>query len=110
MSILFLLWKRLSTDSGGECRQLKILKHHYRHYVEEIREAIIRGDNPKDIDRLQALRTLLGLNRPKEDYKELLLLFSDDDKNDTRKSPVGLEYLTARKDGTVWIGSTPNVM
>ena len=52
----------------GECQQLKILKHHYRHYAKDSREAIIRGDDPKTIDRLQALRTRLGLNRPKEEY------------------------------------------
>eukprot|EP00751_Fragilariopsis_kerguelensis_P015054 CAMPEP_0170761370 /NCGR_PEP_ID=MMETSP0733-20121128/2130_1 /TAXON_ID=186038 /ORGANISM="Fragilariopsis kerguelensis, Strain L26-C5" /LENGTH=380 /DNA_ID=CAMNT_0011101339 /DNA_START=213 /DNA_END=1355 /DNA_ORIENTATION=- len=104
-------WKT-NEDGGcnhiGECRQLKILKHHYRRDVVKIREAIIRGDNPKDITRLQTLRTLLGLSRPKEDYDELLSLLSDDDKQDISKSPNRCEYLTARKDGTVWIGSTPN--
>lgn len=30
------------------------------------------------------------------------------DKNDTSKGPRQYEYLTARKDGTVFIGSTPD--
>jgi len=94
----------------GECRQLNILTRYYRCKVKEIREAIIRGENPKDIVRLQTLRTKLGLNRPKEEYEELLVTLRDDDTNDTTKSPNRCEYLIARNDGTVWIGSTPNLI
>jgi len=95
----------------AECRQFMILKEYFKpHYAREIRVAIIAGDDPKTIVRLQTLRTQLGLNRPKEDYEELLLSLSDDDKNDISKSPNRYEYLIARKDGTVHIGSTPNII
>ena len=95
----------------AECRQFMILKEYLkRRYAIEIREAIMRGEDPKNIPRLQTVRTQLGLNRPKEEYEELLLLLSDDDKNDINKSPNRYEYLVARKDGTVHIGSTPNII
>eukprot|EP00751_Fragilariopsis_kerguelensis_P051188 CAMPEP_0171040362 /NCGR_PEP_ID=MMETSP0736-20130129/44638_1 /TAXON_ID=186038 /ORGANISM="Fragilariopsis kerguelensis, Strain L26-C5" /LENGTH=264 /DNA_ID=CAMNT_0011487685 /DNA_START=507 /DNA_END=1301 /DNA_ORIENTATION=- len=90
----------------GECRQLNILTRYYRCKVKEIREAIIRGDDPKTIVRLQTLRTHLGLNRPKGEYEELFVTLCAKDKNDTTKN----EYLTARNDGTVWIGSSPNMI
>ena len=83
---------------------------YYRCKVKEIREAIMRGDDPKTIVRLQTLRTELGLNRPKEEYEELLVTLGDDDTNDTTKSPNRNEYLTARNDGSVWIGSTSNMI
>ena len=74
--------------------------------MREIREAILGGEDPKTIVRLQTIRTQLGLTRPKEDYEELLTLIVD--KNDTSKGPRQYEYLTARTDGTVFIGSTPD--
>mmetsp|Transcript_17550 Transcript_17550/g.17702 ORF Transcript_17550/g.17702 Transcript_17550/m.17702 type:complete len:194 (-) Transcript_17550:221-802(-) len=95
--------KRCQISHCGECQQLSILKHTYRRKAKEIREAILRGEDPKDIDRLQQLRTELGLNRPKEDYDDLLLRFSDGDDYEEKH-----QYLTARKDRTVHIGSTPN--
>ena len=79
-------------------------KYSKPRYVREIREAILGGEDPKTIVRLQTIRTQLGLTRPKEDYEELLTLIVD--KNDTSKGPRQYEYLTARKDGTVFIGST----
>ena len=92
----------------GECRHLQILKEYCKpRYVRKIREAIINGDDPKDIPRLQNLRTALGLNRPKEEYEELLSRLGDD--NDSAIQDR-YNYLTARKDGTVHIGSTPEEM
>ena len=84
----------------------KFLQEYYKPYAREIREAIIRGDDPKTMDRLQTLRTKLGLNRPKEQYKDLLLLLNNN--NNNRPNPY--KYLVARKDGTLHIGSTPKVM
>ena len=89
-----------------ECRQLKILREYYKPYAREIREAIIRGDDPKTMDRLQTLQTKLELNQPKEQYKELLLLLNNNNSN----CPNPYKYLVARKDGTLHIGSTPKVM
>jgi len=95
----------------AECRHLKILQEYCKpRHVKEIREAIISGVDPKEIPRLQNLRTALGLNRPKEEYEELLLILSDDDINDTNYSPNRYEYLVGRNDGTFHIGSTPNVI
>ena len=120
----------------GECRQVILLRKYCKpSYVKEIREAIIGGQDPKEIHTLQRLRMKLGLNRPKEEYEELLLsLANDDDNNNNNSSNTmkrgtklkikgldnsgtvintkieNLEYLTARKDGTVYIGSTPNVI
>ena len=75
--------------------------------MKEIRAAITDGVDPKDIPRLQNLRTALGLNRPKEEYEELLLHLGDDSNSDIQNR---YKYLTARKDGTVHIGSTPEVI
>ena len=92
----------------GECRQLKILREYCKsRHVKEIRDAIMSGVDPKEIPRLQNLRTILGLNRPKEEYEELLLRLGDD--NDSTLQDR-YNYLTARKDGTVHIGSTPKVI
>mmetsp|Transcript_26933 Transcript_26933/g.30274 ORF Transcript_26933/g.30274 Transcript_26933/m.30274 type:complete len:93 (+) Transcript_26933:3-281(+) len=91
----------------AECRHLMILKEYFKpRYAREIRDAIIAGDDPKTIVRLQTLRTHLGLNRPKGEYEELFVTLCAKDKNDTTKN----EYLTARNDGTVWIGSSPNMI
>ena len=98
----------------AECRHLQILNEYCKpRYVREIREAIMSGVDPKEIPRLQNLRTALGLNRPKEDYEELLLRLGDGDGDDNENiSTIQDRYhhLTARKDGTVHIGSTPNVI
>ena len=63
------------------------------------------------------------MNRPKIDYEELILLLSSDndnndndsDNNDNNDSNDNNDdrrrhYLVARQDGTVHIGSTPNVI
>ena len=176
----------------NECRQVILLRKYCKpSYVKEIREAIINGQDPKEIHTLQRLRMKLGLNRPKEEYEDFLLSFANDDDNNTNNSnnkkinaiergtkvkvkglakatqhngkfgivtkvssseeaggsrrvgvklldddgtvlsikinnlelsalttsskkttnrPNPLEYLTARKDGTVHIGSTPNTI
>jgi len=97
-------WKE--QNHMGECRQLCLLQKYCKpQYVREIREAIARGDDPKDIARLQLVRTQLGLSRPKKQYNELVLLLGDDSKSQDR-----YKYLTAGKDGTVHIGSTPNLI
>ena len=96
----------------GECRQLQILRKYCKsRHVKEIREAIISGIDPKEIPRLQNLRTALGLNRPKKDYAELLLRLGDGNDNDSSTiQDDRYHYLTARKDGTVHIGSTPEAI
>ena len=87
----------------GECKQLRILNKYHKPYAKAIRDAVIRGDDPKHIPELQTLRTKLGLNRPEEDYKELVgLLNADNDDDDS--DPY--RYVTTEK-GTVHIGSTP---
>ena len=66
----------------NECRQVILLRKYCKpSYVKEIREAIMDGQDPKNMHTLQRLRTKLGLNRPKEEYEELLLRLTDDDKN-----------------------------
>ena len=93
----------------GECRQLKILNEYHKPYAKRIRKAIISGDDPKHIPELQTLRTKLGLNRPIEDYKELVdvLNTDDDDDDDGSNRPNLYKYRVATKKGTVHIGSTP---
>ena len=78
-------------------------------YIEEIWDAITDGQDPKEIHTLQRLRMKLGLNGPKEEYEELLLILSDDDTNDTKNCSNCYEYLVGRNDGTVHIRSTPNI-
>merc|ERR1712238_436873 len=72
----------------NECRQVMILRKYCKpSYVKEIREAIIGGQDPKEIHTLQRLRMKLGLNRPKEEYEELLLrLANDDDANNNNNN------------------------
>mmetsp|Transcript_36545 Transcript_36545/g.36959 ORF Transcript_36545/g.36959 Transcript_36545/m.36959 type:complete len:292 (+) Transcript_36545:47-922(+) len=97
-------WKE--QNHMGECRQYSLLRQYCKpQYVQEIREAIARGEDPKDITRLQVIRTQLGLSRPKKQYEELVLLLGDDSKSQDRYT-----YLSAGKDGTVPIGSTPNLI
>jgi len=70
----------------SECRQVIILRKYCKPaYIKEIREAIIGGEDPKDIHTLQRLRMKLGLNRPKEEYEELLLRLNNDDNNNNNK-------------------------
>jgi len=90
-------------DGGhqGECTQLKILNKYHKPYAKELRAATIRGESQHP--RLEKLRTKLGLTRPLEEYQELR------DLNATLEgTPINpYRYIVARKDGTVWIGSTP---
>ena len=98
-------WKE--QNHMGECRQLKILRTCCKpHHVKEIRAEIIGGVDPKNILRLSNLRIDLGLDRPKKECEELMLRF-DNNNNTNTINPH--EYLIARTDGTVHIGSTPNV-
>ena len=56
-----------------ECRQVILLRKYCKpHYVKEIKEAILDGQDPKEIHTLQRLRKKLGLSRPKEEYEELV--------------------------------------
>jgi len=86
----------------NECKQIRILNKYHKPYAKEIRAAAIRGETTHP--RLKKLRNKLGLSRPVEDYQELR------DANTTSDGKVidPYEYLIARTDGTVWIGSTPN--
>jgi hypothetical protein len=107
----------------GECRQLKILNEYHKPHAEAIRDAIIRGDDPKGIPELQELRTQLGLTRPKEDYEEIILQLGDNDNENNSEYELSVpndwkmhngnnddHRIAARKDGTVHIGSTPEVI
>ena len=64
----------------NECRLLKILHTYGKpRYIKEIHEAIVRGDDPKTIERLQTVRSKIGLSRPTEEYEDLILLLNDAD-------------------------------
>ncbi|OEU20214.1 hypothetical protein FRACYDRAFT_260266 [Fragilariopsis cylindrus CCMP1102] len=91
----------------GECKQLQILNTYHKPYAKQIHKKITRGDDPTKIIELQTLREKLGLSRPKDEY-EKLLLFLGDDCDDYR--PIRREYIVARDDGTVHIGSTAEVI
>jgi len=83
----------------SECRQIKILNKYHKPYAKEIRQATIRGETHPALEKL---RHKLGLSRPTEDYQELR------DANTYEGKPIDpYEYVVAREDGTVWIGSTP---
>ena len=76
----------------NECRQAIILRKYCKpSYVKEIRDAIIDGQDPKEIHTLQRLRMKLGLNRPKEEYEELLLILSNDENNNNNITEQGKE-------------------
>ena len=90
----------------GECKQLKILKKYHKPYAKSIREASHRGDNLREIPALQKLRTKLGLTRPKEEYIETPRRGGETYKETLRR--VG--DIFARKDGTVYMGSTPETI
>ena len=53
-------WKEL--NHIGECKQLQVLKEYHRPYAKQIHEAIICGEDPRNIPELQTLWTKLGLN------------------------------------------------
>ena len=102
-------WKEL--NHIGECKQLQVLKEYHRPYAKQIHEAIICGEDPRNIPELQTLWTKLGLNRPKEEYEELILLLGDNDyDNDDDGCPSSYKHLVATRKGTVHIGSTPEAI
>ena len=72
--------------------------------------AAIRGD--PDTPGLEKLRRKLGLTRPAEECVTLLkeLLQEQEEGKPSLSVNDPLEYLIARKDGTVHVGSTPNPM
>ena len=85
-------------------RQIQILNEYHKPYAKEIRDAAIRGESHPALERL---RNKLGLTRPTEEYFRLLR-DSDTGTNDDGLPIDPFEYIYPRKDGTVWIGSTPN--
>ena len=92
-------WKE--HNHRGECKQLRILNKYHKPYAKAIRDAAIRGD--KEIPLLEKLRYKLGLTRPLEDYQELITYNTHDGKLINPK-----DYIVAREDGTVWVGSFPS--
>ena len=91
-------WKE--HNHRGECKQLRILNKYHKPYAKVIRDAAIRGDiHPA----LEKLRYKLGLTRPLEDYQELIDHNTHDGKLINPKN-----YIVAREDGTVWVGSFPS--
>ena len=84
----------------NECKQVHILNKYHKPYAKEIRDAVIRGD--KEIPSLEKLRYKLGLTRPQEEYQE----FFKRTYNGKEIDPD--DYLVAREDGTVWVGSFPS--
>jgi len=99
-------------ESYWECRLLKTLREYCKpRYIQEICDALHRHEPPHNIPRLQVLRQKLGLTRPTSDYQELVARLSDPTlKGEREKSPNRYEYCTARRDGTVHIGSTPQII
>jgi hypothetical protein len=124
----------IKQNHRNECKMIQLLQKYHKPYSKEIYQTSIQQQQPKQqqssssfgsIDnsknRLQILREKLGLNRPKIDYEELILLLSSDndnndnkndnnDSNDNNDDRRRRHYLVARPDGTVHIGSTPNVI
>lgn len=70
-------------------------------FAREIRNAAVRGETHP---ALAKLRKKLGLTRPTIEYQELQ--GAPPTHEGTSIDP--LEYVVARNDGTVWVGSTPN--
>ncbi|OEU06207.1 hypothetical protein FRACYDRAFT_230872 [Fragilariopsis cylindrus CCMP1102] len=84
----------------GECKQLRILHKYHKPYAKAIRDAAIRGDIHPALEKLQYK---LGLTRPLEDYQEIITYCTHDGKISDPK-----DYVVARDDGTVWVGSIPS--
>jgi len=73
----------------NECRQVILLRKYCKpSYIKEIRKAIFDGQDPKEIHTLQRLRMKLGLNRPKEEYEELLVSLANDDDNNNNNNTI----------------------
>jgi len=81
------------------------LEENHRPHAICIREAIIRGDDPRGVSALQKVRKKLSLTRPIDDCKELAKLCNNDE--DGRLAVDPLELVLPGKDGTVHIGSRP---
>jgi len=81
-------------DHRAECKQIQILKKYHKPYAKEIRKAAIRGETHPALEKL---RSKLGLTRPIEEYYEFHNMSKPIDPRD---------YVVARNDGTVWVGST----
>ena len=86
----------------NECKQVHILNKYHKPYAKEIRDAVIRGD--KEIPSLEKLRYKLGLTRPRKEYIE----FHEPTSTHNGKIINPDDYVVAREDGTVWVGSTPS--
>jgi hypothetical protein len=128
----------IKQNHRNECKMIQILQKYHKPYSKEIHQnqiiAIHQQQQQRERERelfrssddqssssdfidsnnkLQILRDKLGLNRPKIDYEELKLLLSsdnDNDNDDNDNNDRRRHYLVARQDGTVHIGSTPNVI
>lgn len=73
----------------NECHHVILLRKYCKpSYVIEIRQAIIGGQDPKEIHTLQRLRMKLGLNRPKEEYEELMLRLNIDAENNNNYNNI----------------------
>ena len=73
----------------NECCQVILLRKYCKpSYVKEIWDAIMDGQDSKNIHRLQRLQMKLRLNRPKEDYEELLSRLNDDNNNNNNNSNI----------------------
>mmetsp|Transcript_43857 Transcript_43857/g.44520 ORF Transcript_43857/g.44520 Transcript_43857/m.44520 type:complete len:119 (-) Transcript_43857:119-475(-) len=115
LQILFVLWEGVYMN---QCRHLKKLRKYYKPYAKSIRAQLTSGQDPKSIPQLQLLRAKLGLTRPmSQEYTDLFALLEaqaatvDKSKEvDKTISPNRYEYLVARKDGTVHVGSTTNII
>ena len=60
-------------ETVAKCRQLGVLlKKYHKPNVKEIRERLMRGDDPREIPPLQKLRKKLGLTRSREEYEGYL--------------------------------------
>jgi hypothetical protein len=121
----------------SECKQYQILMKYHKPYAKDIRDAIIRGDDPENIKSLQILRKKLGLTRPREEYEQYQNIQQQQqvssssstsstytaDTADTAETvettetetetaePVNpYSLLIAREDGTVYLGSIPTAI
>ena len=86
----------------NECRQVILLRKYCKPlYVKEIRDAIIAGQDPKEIHTLQRVRTKLGLNRPKEEYEELLLILGSNNNNSNSNNNIMKRGTKVKVNGLV---------
>ena len=77
------------------------MNKYHKPYAKDIRDATIRQEtHPK----LEKLRSKLGLSCPTKDYQQL----RNEGRTHDEQYIDPYEYLIAKEDGKVWIGSTPN--